>query len=72
MENNEMIMVLELCDLIDYDRTMGNITVDKSIFDDYVENSCINIQFVEDEYNIIYSYKMVAEDEESIYMELMD
>lgn len=70
--NNEMIMVFELCDLIDYDRTMGNIAVDKSIFDDFVENSYINIRFVEDDYNIVYTYKMIAEDEEAIYMELMD
>ena len=70
--NNEMIMVLELCDLIDYDRTIGNITVDKDIFGDFVENSYINIQFVEDYNNIIYTYKMVAENEEAIYMELMN
>lgn len=72
MKNEEMIMVLELCDLIDYNRTTGNITVDKEIFDDFVENSCINVQFVEDDNNIIYTYKMVAEDDEAIYMELME
>lgn len=65
-------MILELCDLIDYDRTMGNIVVDKGIFDDYAENSCINIQFVEDEHDIVYTYKMVAENDEGIFMELME
>ncbi len=69
---NENVMVLELCDLIDYDRTTGKIVVDKGIFDDYVKNSYINIRFVEDEYNIVNTYKMVAEDEEGIYMELVD
>lgn len=70
--NNEMVMVLELCDLIDYDRTMGNIVVDKGIFDDFVENSCIDIRFVDDEYNLVYTYIMVKEDDEGIYMELME
>lgn len=69
---NENIMLLELCDLVDYDRTTGKIVVDKGIFDDYVENSYINIQFVEDECNVVYVYKMVSEDEEAIYMELME
>lgn len=70
--NNEMIMVLELCDLIDYDRTTGNIKVDKDIFDDYVENSYIVIQFVEDDNDFVYTYRMVMEDDEGIYMELME
>ena len=71
MKNKEMVIVLEIADLIEFDRITGNIVVDKGIFDDFVENSCINIQFVEDEYNLIYDYIMVAEDENNIYMELM-
>ena len=71
MKNKEMVIVLEIADLIEFDRITGNIVVDKGIFDDFVENSCINIQFVEDEYNLIYDYIMVAEDEDNIYMELM-
>lgn len=35
--NNEMIVVMELCDLVDYDKTMSNIAVDKGIFDDFVK-----------------------------------
>lgn len=68
----EMVMVFEIADLIEFDRITGNIKVDKDIFDDYVENSYINIQFVEDEYNIVNVYKMIAEDDEGIYMELME
>lgn len=68
----ENIMVLEIADLIEFDRITGNIKIDKDIFDDFVENSYIEIQFVEDDYNIVNTYKMVAEDEEGIYMELME
>lgn len=70
MEN--MILVLEIADLIEFDRITGNIKVDKDIFDDFVKNSYIEIQFVEDDYSIINTYKMVTEDEEGIYMELME
>ena len=69
---NEMIMVLELCDLIDYSRVTGSIKVSKDIFDDYMENSCIYIKFVEDESNSVYTYIMTMEDDEGIYMELMN
>ena len=68
----KMILVLEIADLIEFDRITGNIKVDKDIFDDFVENSYIEIQFVEDDYNIVNAYKMVAEDDEGIYMELME
>lgn len=70
-EANGDILVLEIADLIEFDRITGNIKVDKDIFDDFVEDSYIEIQFVEDEYDLVNTFKMVAEDEEGIYMELM-
>lgn len=69
---NEMIMVLELCDLIDHNRATGSIKVSKDIFDDYMENSCIDIKFVEDKSNSVYTYIMTAEDDEGICMDLMN
>ena len=65
-------IMLELADLICYDKSMKNITVNKDIFDDFAENSYIEIQFTDDEYNLIYTYKMIAEDDKAIYMELME
>ena len=70
--NNEEIMILELCDLVDYDKATGSIVVDKGIFDDFVEDSYINIQFVEDDSETVYMYRMVSENEDEIYMELMN
>ena len=65
-------ITLEIADLIYYDKSMENITIDKSIFDDFAENSYIEIQFADDEYNLIYTYKMIAEDDKAIYMKLME
>ena len=70
--NIEEVMVLELSDLVDYDKATGNIVVSKDIFDDFVEDSYINIQFVEDDSETIYMYRMVSENEDEVYMELMD
>lgn len=67
-----MVMALELYDLISYNQTTGNIVVSKDIFDDFIKNACIDIQFVEDDYNIVYTYEMMAEDDEGIYMELIN
>jgi hypothetical protein len=71
-ETNKDILFLEFEDLIEFNRTTGNIKVSKDIFDDFVENSCIEIEFMSDDCDYLCTYKMIAEDDEGIYMELMD
>ena len=48
----------------------GCLVVYKQVFDDYVENSYIEIKFL-DEDNAIYQYKMIKEDDETITMEFI-
>lgn len=64
-------VILELHDLLECDPTLEKIKVDKTIFDCFVENVCIEIQFVENEHGIARTYKMVSEDNTGIVMELM-
>ena len=47
----------------------GDVLVDKSIFDDYMENAYINIQFVDDNDDKVLQYKMISEDDQYIRME---
>ncbi len=65
-------LVLEREELLECDIKTGNIKVDKQIFDDFVPNTYINIQFVEDEDEGIWQFSMVAEDDEGIFMEYFD
>lgn len=65
-------LFLEREELLECDIKTGNIKVDKQIFDDFVPNTYINIQFVEDENEDIWQFSMVAEDEEGIFMEFLD
>lgn len=60
---------LEMEELLECDMKTGNIKVDKQIFDDFVPNSCINIQFVDTDDEVM-SYTMVAEDDEGIFMKI--
>ena len=71
--NEEMIVVLEIEDLLECDKSMAKIKVDKGVFDRYEENSYIEIEFADDVCeDLVYCYIMVAEDDEGIYMELME
>ena len=65
-------LFLEREELLECDMRTGNIKVDKQIFDDFVPNSYINIQFVDAKYDGIYQFSMVAEDDEGIFMEYLD
>ena len=65
-------LFLEREELLECDMKTGNIKVDKQIFDDFVPNTYINIQFVEDEDDGIWQFSMVAEDDEGIFMEYLD
>lgn len=61
-------IVLEKDDHI-FEEETGNVLVDKSIFDDYMENAYINIQFADDNDDKVLQYKMISEDDEYITME---
>ena len=63
-------LVLDSEELLDFDMRTGNIKVDKDIFDDFVPNTYVNIQFVDDKReDRIAQYKMISEDDEGICME---
>lgn len=61
---------LEISDLIDHTPDLSRITVDSQIFDDFVENTYIAIQF-EETGNEIYLYKMLKKENGGITMELI-
>lgn len=68
--NIEADLVLDSEELLDFDMRTGNIKVDKNIFDDFVPNTYVNIQFVDDNReDRIAQYKMISEDDEGIVME---
>ena len=62
-------LYLEAEELLYFDMRTGNIKVDKSIFDDFVENTYVNICFVDDKR--VVQYAMVSEDDEGIVMEYL-
>lgn len=65
-------LILEIEDLLEYNEKNNRIKVDKNIFDDYIQDAYINIQFINnDEDNKILKYKMISEDDEGIYMEIL-
>ena len=72
MYKEQTDLVLEREELLECDIKTGNIKVDKQIFDAFVPNTYINIQFVEDEDEGIWQFSMVAEDDEGIFMEYLD
>lgn len=52
-----------------FDDETGNITVNKAIFDDYMEGKKLNVKFVDEEGEDIFCYKMISENDDSITME---
>lgn len=65
-------LYLEAEELLDFDLRTGNIKVDKSIFDDFVSNTCVNIYFVDGKIDDrIAQYVMVSEDDVGIVMEYL-
>ena len=52
-----------------FDEESGNITVNKAIFDDYMEGKKLNVKFVDEEGEDIFCYKMISETDDSITME---
>jgi hypothetical protein len=69
-QDEEADLVLDSEELLDFDMRTGNIKVDKDIFDDFIPNTYVNIQFVDDNReDRIAQYKMISEDDEGIIME---
>lgn len=69
-QDEEADLVLEIDELLDFDEETGDIKVDIGIFDDFVKNTYVNIQFIDgDAEDTFAQYKMVSEDDEGIYME---
>lgn len=64
----EADLILEMEDLLSYEKLTHDIKVDKYIFDSFEEGELIYIHFVEDNEGCIREYKMIAEDEYGIYM----
>ena len=54
------------------DETEDGISIDKMIFNDYQKGAYVNIQFVDDNDDNVYTYKMVGEDDEKIYFEFIE
>lgn len=72
LEDDQVDLFLEKSELLECDMNVGKIKVDKQIFDDFVPNTYINIQFVDEDDDGIYEFSMVAEDDEGIFMEYLD
>jgi hypothetical protein len=62
---------LEMEELLEFDVNTGAIKVDKSIFDDFIQNTYVDIVFVDKNPDEILRYIMVAEDTDGIDMELL-
>jgi hypothetical protein len=71
VQDKEADLFLEIEELLECDMKTGKIKVDKQIFDDFVPNTYINIQFVDTDSDEILQYTMVSEDDEGIYMEYL-
>lgn len=66
-------LILDSEELLELDMKTGNIKVDKDIFDDFVENTYVNIQFIDDKrQDRVAQYKMISEDDEGIVMEYLE
>lgn len=64
-------IILEKEELFEFDEKTGNIKIDKSIFNDYIESSVINIEFTDYNENTVFQYKMIEETDEYIELEFI-
>jgi hypothetical protein len=71
MKNIKADLILEIADLLDYNKYTHDIKVDKNIFDNFKEGKKIYINFVEDTEDCVREYIMIAEDFDGIMMEYM-
>lgn len=68
---NNADLILEIADLLSYNKRTHDIEVDKDIFDEFEEGKLIYIHFVEDEEDVIREYEMISENRFGIVMEYM-
>lgn len=68
---NNADLILEIEDLLSYNKRTHDIEVDKDIFDEFEEGKLIYIHFVEDEEDVIREYEMISENRFGIVMEYM-
>ena len=61
-------LILEIGDLLSYNKFTHDIVVNKDIFDNFSKNTLIYIHFVEDEDRCIREYMMESEDADGITM----
>lgn len=66
------VPVFEADDFISIDMNTGIVKVDKSVFDNFVENSYIEIYCPDINANYIMQFVMISEDSEGITMEWID
>lgn len=66
------VPIFEEDDFISIDMNTGIVKVDKSVFNNFVENSYIEIYCPDINANYIMQFVMVSEDNEGITMECID
>ena len=65
---DKIILGLEITDLLEYDKALNNIVVDKDIFDDFEKDAVVTIKWIDKQNEPIYSYQIVGETEDGIQM----
>ena len=67
----EADLILEIADLLNYNKFTHDIMVDKRIFDNFAKNTAIYIRFIDDDNDCIREYVMTSENEDGIFMEYL-
>ena len=65
-------LIIDADDLIEQDMNRGIIKIDKSVFDDFVENTVIYIYCPDINANSVMEFVIKTEDDDSITMEWLD
>ena len=71
MKDYKADLILNIAELLEYNKRTHDIEVDKDIFDNFEKGKTIYIHFEEDEEDVIREYEMVSEDRFGIVMEYM-
>ena len=70
-EVSSLALQLEVADLLVNDVDTGIIKVSKDIFDDFNKGTWVEIVFVDEHPDVIFTYQMISEDDEGITMSLL-
>ena len=65
-------LVIDADDLIEQNMNRGIIKIDKSVFDDFVENAVIYIYCADINADVVMEFVMKTEDNDGITMEWLD